>query len=111
MFEYVRQDMVGATTLGLFALWLLGNSISKKRSMKLFNISIVLLFIAINIYAPWSSEQDAVTNIADFQKGSVFTCTNAASKYRVSKKDNWEVDMNYFVKESLMIRADQCDKE
>jgi len=33
-----------------------------------------------------------------------------ANKYRVSKKNGWSLEGDYFTKDSLMIRANKCER-
>ena len=72
-----------------------------------------LLFIGILIVIPFInakfSMSKAEQNIQNFKGIKVLRCIKKDSRYRVSKIDGWEVDDLYFVKDSLMIRADICD--
>jgi len=72
-----------------------------------------LLFIGILIVTPFIdakfSMSKAEQNIQNFKGAKILRCTKIDTKYRVSKKASWEVDGLYFVKDSLMIRADTCE--
>lgn len=72
-----------------------------------------LLFIGILIVIPFIdakfSMSKAEQNIQNFKGIKVLRCIKKDSRYRVSKIDGWEVDGLYFVKDSLMIRADICE--
>ena len=72
-----------------------------------------LLFIGILIVIPFIdakfSMSKAEQNIQNFKAAKILRCTKKDTKYRVSRKDGWEIDGLYFVKDSLMIRADICE--
>ncbi|MDQ7067973.1 MAG: hypothetical protein Q9M40_08365 [Sulfurimonas sp.] len=53
----------------------------------------------------------AEENIKKFKSAKVLRCTSKEQQYRVSKKDGWEVDKYFFIKDSLMIRADKCEEK
>ncbi len=72
-------------------------------------IMILLLF-----YSAYDSNSDVNNNIKSFQESKTLTCSSGgglyakSNKYSVSKKEGWTLQKNYFKKESLLIRADQC---
>ena len=49
-------------------------------------------------------------NINKINVGKSLKCRDNNSLYLVSKKNAWLVDDIYFTKDSLLIRADRCDK-
>ena len=108
--EFIDPQLILSSLLLLLATFLL--SASGKRSEKGYFIEwVLLILIIINIAVPLHEASCAEDNIRDFTNKNIFTCKNSGNQYRVSSKDCWEVDKSYFVKESLMIRADMCEKE
>jgi len=82
---------------------------SKKSSAKYYWFAYLLFITALIFFQADSSMTQAKENIKLFRGVKVLRCTNDGSKYRVSKQDGWEVDGFYFIKDSLMIRADRCE--
>jgi len=83
---------------------------SKKSSAKYYWLAYVLFIAAVIFFQADSSMTQAKENIKLFRGVKVLRCTNDSSKYRVSKQDGWQVDGFYFIKDSLMIRADKCEE-
>jgi len=83
---------------------------SKKSSAKYYWFAYVLFIAAVVFFQADSSMMQAKENIKAFRGVKVLRCTNDSSTYRVSKQDGWEVDGFYFIKDSLMIRADKCEE-
>ena len=83
---------------------------SKKSSAKYYWFAYVLFIATVIFFQADSSMTQAKENIKAFRGAKVLRCTNDSSKYRVSKKDGWQADGFYFIKDSLMIRADKCEE-
>ena len=68
-------------------------------------------------YTAYASYSDAKSNLHYFQKGNTLVCFSgggiysSANRYRVSKEEGWQIEKNYFYKDSLMIRADKCKRQ
>ena len=108
--EFIDPQLILSSLLLLLATFLL--SAKKKGSEKGYlTVWVLLILIIINISAPLHEASCAEDYINEFSRGNSLTCKNSRDQYRVSMKDGWEVDKNYFIKESLMIRADMCEKE
>jgi len=86
---------------------------SDKRSsvnINYFHGTAIAAVLSIFVVA-YISEQDAIDNTTTMLKHNrVLQCKNNKNLYRVSKKDGWSVDGFYFIKDSLMIRADMCEQ-
>jgi len=108
--EFIDMRLIISSVLLLLAslVAIIGG---RKSDVNFFMSWIFVLVIIFNIANPIYSASCAEENIKEFSQGSIFTCKNSSNEYRVSKKDGWEVDKSYFVKESLMIRADMCERE
>ena len=110
--EFIDPQLILTSLLLLLATFLLSANPKRKSSEKGYFIEwVLLILIIINIAAPLHEASCAQENKNEFSQGRSFTCKNSGNQYRVSIKDGWEVDKSYFVKESLMIRADMCEKE
>jgi len=88
---------------------------SKKSTAKYYWFAYVLFIATVIFLQADSSMMQAKENIKNFRGAKVLCCTtqngrDSSSKYRVSIKDGWEVDERYFIKDSLMIRADKCEE-
>jgi len=87
---------------------------SKKSNAKYYWLVYMLFIVAVIFFQTDNSMTQAKENIKEFRGVKVLRCTNTQErdniKYRVSKKDGWEVDGFYFIKDSLMIRADKCEE-
>ncbi|SFV68650.1 hypothetical protein MNB_SM-4-1691 [hydrothermal vent metagenome] len=57
-----------------------------------------------------SAMSTAEANKENFIKGNTLICHSKNSEYLVSKKESWNIDADYFKRESLLIRADRCSK-
>ena len=80
------------------------------------NKFILTILVIMNIVSPLFTQMDANTNMRCF-KGSecALKCDSvqgmfASTEYRVSKKESWTLEDNYFIKDSIMIRADRCEE-
>ncbi len=81
------------------------------KSNKLFNwLLFAGVLIGVVFIDALFSKLTAEGNIKSYMEFKVLRCKNDSSKYRVSKQDGWEVDGFYFIKDSLMIRANKCER-
>ncbi len=122
MIEFIDSELIKALFLLSLILVFLVPSLStqkkkskqlqssKKSSAKYYWFAYVLFITALIFFQADSSMMQAKENIKLFRGVKVLRCTNDSSKYRVSKQDGWEVDGFYFIKDSLMIRADRCEE-
>ena len=68
-------------------------------------------------FSAYDEHSTGLENINDFKNkkatlkcvsgGGLYTSPNT---YRVSLDDGWQVDKDYFIKESFMVRADKCER-
>ena len=109
--EFIDKHLIISSVLLLLAS-LIASIGGRKSDVNFFMSWIFVLVIIFNIANPIYTASCAEDNIKEFSQGIGFTCKNSNdNKYRISKQDGWEVDKSYFVKESLMIRADMCERE
>jgi hypothetical protein len=68
-------------------------------------------------YTAYDAYSDAKSNLCYFQEGNTLVCFSgggmytSANRYSVSKEQRWQMQKNYFKKDSLMIRADKCEHQ
>ena len=122
MIEFIDSELIKALFLLSLILVFLVPSLStqkkkskqlqssKKSSAKYYWFAYVLFITALIFFQADSSMMQAKENVKLFRGAKVIRCTNDGSKYRVSKQDGWQVDGFYFIKDSLMIRADKCEE-
>lgn len=79
----------------------------KSKSRYLFYVAIVTLpFIIAN-----ADKNDALENVKLMQDGNALKCTVNSTLYKVSQAEGWSVKNDiYFMKDSLLIRADRCKR-
>ncbi|WP_151900479.1 hypothetical protein [Sulfurimonas hydrogeniphila] len=113
MFAFIDQEMIKAVILLILTIYVFYGSLSldgsKPSLLKVIHTIAITAIISIFVVA-YNNKEDAIANTKAFLHKSVFVCKNSENLYRVSKKDGWSVDGYYFVKDSLMIRADGCER-
>lgn len=113
MSEYLNYGALGAFTfLAIVTIFL---SFASKESHIGFLI-IVSICIGFILFDANSEHKTALKNISDFKhKGAVLKCISGgglytlANTYKVSIDDGWSVDKDYFIKDSLVVRANKCE--
>ena len=114
MLEYLDLELFKAL-LFLFVVIVTGYAFELKEvnqkdyKGKVFFMALVFMFIwFLNaLYTKNSIEK----NIADFVNGQVFICKGGdENNYKVGKVKGWRVENTYFIKDSLLIRADRCEE-
>ena len=110
MFEYLNFGaLVVLVLLTLF-------SIPKRKGLSMVSILLILSYVLL-LLAAYSSYSDATNNIRDFKNSKALICFSggglytSSNRYYVEKSEGWVLSDNYFVKNSLMIRADNCKKQ
>ncbi|WP_151900477.1 hypothetical protein [Sulfurimonas hydrogeniphila] len=74
-----------------------------------------ILVLVLIVYDAYASYSDAKSNLKAFEYGNTLTCRSGGGayggvqKYSVSKAEGWRVHKSYFIHDSLMIRADECE--
>ncbi|MFK5937983.1 MAG: hypothetical protein QM497_06240 [Sulfurimonas sp.] len=121
MMEFFSFDLVKASIIGVMATGLAYVSVLSKGKrdkeldttvgVKLFFLFVALVFISLPFIAADSYQTTAKENLMRFSNGAELICEGSDSnKYSVSSKNGWSRDKNYFTKDSLMIRADNCEE-
>ena len=110
MFEFMDGSYIVTTILLLIVIPYFISGTEIKRKALALGI-IIPLVIIIPLIAAHSSKSDAQDNIQHFKTGASFTCrAKDNNNYRVNLSDGWSSDGFYFVKDSLLIRADKCKR-
>ena len=108
MFEYINSGMLIVIIIVTFMLIMF---VLLEKGSRVGNIFILLLWLTGSFYLIYDSYTTANSNIQSFKNNKVLQCTNGFNTtYRVSLKNNWELDKNYFIKDSLLIRAEKCEE-
>ncbi|WP_151899640.1 hypothetical protein [Sulfurimonas hydrogeniphila] len=114
MFAFIDPDMIKAVILLILTIYAFYGSLSldgSKPSLLKAIHALIITAIAYVFVSAYNDKEDAIANTKAFLHKSVFVCKNSENLYRVSKKDGWSVDGYYFIKDSLMIRADGCKRK
>jgi len=114
MFEYLNYGALGIFGfLGIITILI--NINSKKSPIGLY--SILLILVGLIFFSAYDERLTALKNINEFKnKNAILKCVSGgglytkADTYRVSLDDGWQVDKDYFIKESFMVRANKCEK-
>ena len=112
------EDYLNYNALVLMTIMLVGSiSIALGTKTNDFGFSFVILVMIGFILLDANSEfETAKSNEKEFKKGATLKCYSGgglysgSTTYRVSKKDGWDLDDKYFVKESVAIKINKCDK-
>jgi len=71
---------------------------------------IIFVIVLMNLYIPYSAQQNALENINRFNQGQTLICNVNNLKYKVLLLDEWYIeDEYYFNKDSILLRADMCE--
>ena len=112
MSEYLNYSELLIVGL-FFTLYALVHMASKGKSY-MFHYLFGAVFIVL-IYDAYNQFSDAQVNVKQFKRGASFKCYvgggvySSATSYKVSKKNGWEVENDFFIKESLAIGANKCE--
>ena len=123
MLEFISFETVKALVLLAFALFVLLASFSvgkKSYSKDEQNLGlafkraipfIVVGLISVPFIEAYNLESDAKKNLNSFTKGKSFICKGKdKNDYIVNQKNGWSKYGIYFIKDSLLIRADKCEE-
>ena len=108
MWEYLDKGILLMSFL-ILCTYLALYIFSKKD--KILITGLIALFITSvfgNILIAVSNYNKANTSIRSFVANNAIYCTHNSSKYKVSKSNNWQLEKIYFIKDSLMIKANEC---
>lgn len=113
MSEYLNYGALGVFIF--FAIVVFFINYASKESHIGFLI-IVAICIGFILFDANSQHKTALKNVSDFKnKRAVLKCISggglysSANTYKVSIDDGWSVDKDYFIKDSLMVRANKCE--
>ena len=110
MFEFLNTGALGF----LLFLSLVVIPIRKKASYLIVMLGFMFILLFYGAYASYS---DAKNNRRYFSDGDMLKCLSgggiytSANQYSVSKAEGWILKKSYFVKDSLMLHADMCEKQ
>jgi len=76
-------------------------------------VLMIAIFYFLHSYEKYSETKE---NKEFFKNEKLLKCFSGgglyseSNKYRVSKKNGWSLEGDYFTKDSLMIRANKCER-
>jgi len=76
-------------------------------------VLMIAIFYFLHSYEKYSETKE---NKEFFKNEKLLKCFsggglyNESNRYRVSKKNGWSLEGDYFTKDSLMIRANKCER-
>lgn len=83
--------------------------LKKKSNAKYYWLVYIIFLISVPFLEANNARMDAEKNIKSFLGAKVLRCIIKENQYRVSQKDNWQVEKYFFIKDSHMIRTDKCE--
>lgn len=110
MFEYFNSELLKIMVFAVLVLLVFEFSRYRPKSLKRNMTIYISLIIATIFFNTYYNAHTVQSNRDAFSKGHTLQCYEASSNYRVSISDGWEIDKQWFVKESLMIRCDNCEE-
>ncbi len=116
-FELVKASIIGILATGLAYVSVLSKGKRDKEldttvGVKRFFLFVALVFISLSFIVADSYQTTAKNNLMRFSNGKSLICEGKDSnKYSVSSKNGWSRDKNYFIKDSILIRADRCEEQ
>ena len=107
MSDYIDQEII---VLFILLTLLTGLFRSTRKSSINWDLRFLLLFaISLPFLLVYYQNSIGLENIQSIKNGNKLKCIAGLNSYRVSTQDGWSIDKNYFVKESVLIRADKCE--
>lgn len=115
MFEYINPGFYILSGILLsMALILIGFNRKKnkhtypKKSFPTFGIAILLIAITTPLLLSYNTKNTIDENIETFKQNELLKCKTLTDSYLVSIVNSWKISQDGFVRDSLFIRADQC---
>ena len=113
MEEYLNYTLI-ALMIGVLVINIIIDIVEKTKGIFL---SIFILGMIGYMFVEANNQfETAKDNMKGFKKEAAFKCYSGgglysgADTYRVSRKDGWELDKKYFVKDSISIRVNKCEE-
>lgn len=110
MFEYFNTAaLIVILVIGLPTLLI-------PKQKEWFLKSLVILCLLLLFIDAYGENRDANESMSDFKNGNTIKCMSgggaysSADIYSVSKNEGWRLENKYFIKESLMIKANNCEE-
>ena len=72
---------------------------------------IYLVILSLPIFVALYNKNIALENMKLINMGKSLKCRDNQSLYLVAQNNGWRVDGIYFIKDSLLIRADKCNMD
>lgn len=105
MIAFLDLEMLKMNVFAIVALLLLINTAKNPKKAFVIYFSILLI---INIAVLAMQKSSASQNIQYFKDERELVCNEVDPLYRVHISNGWKVSTQFFLKDSLLIRADKC---
>ena len=111
MFGFFNTGLLLAVLMVIAVTFLLGDYNPKNKGKRNAKSKIIIpILLMIPFLAAYISHSTAIETIGKFKRGITFQCKQFDMNYLVSKEEKWRVEGVYFTKDSLLIRADNCEE-
>ena len=108
MFEFINNGILIISMLLIISMHIIiqgsGSFSFLNNYLKIYIVFLVLL----NCYLPYNSMQNAKLNETAFKSGKNLRCINADSTFDISKKQNWIIEKNRFLKDKIIVKTNLC---
>jgi len=110
MFEYINGGVL------FFIVILIVTYFFESKEKKSWTKTFIVVGLLLLLYEASTQSSAAEDNARLFKKGKALKCRSGgglydkADRYRVSLQDGWVLQGDSFIKESLMIRANKCER-
>lgn len=106
MFEYVDGGIIKASILIVVMAIVLGGLLERYR---VYLGSAIVVAIGLLSFASYQSLSLVDENMKFFKQGRELLCRDDRFTTMVSKEEKWTLRDDYFMRDSRMIRAHQCE--
>ena len=109
MFEFINYGILltsGMLVVFIYAIIKGSGSSGLLNNYLKLNIAFLVL---LNLYLPYNSMQNANLNKNAFNNEKDLKCIDADSTFDISKKQNWIIKKNHFLKGEFSIKTNLCE--
>ena len=111
MFGFFDTKLLISVLMLIALIFLLGDYNPKNKGKRNTKSKIIIpLLLMIPVLDAYISYVTAIETIGNFKHGVTLQCKQFHTKYLVSKEEKWRVKGVYFTKDSLLVRADNCEE-
>ena len=108
MFEFINYAIVLISTLLIITMHVIASESSNSGFLNNYLKIYIVFLVLLNCYLPYNSMQNAKLNETAFESGKNLKCIDADSTFDISKKQNWIIEKNRFLKNKLIVKTNLC---